>query len=196
MTGRPKTGDELFELVKCALVFAKETYGVEVIAVCTDGPDGKKMRRLVKEQMPSLAAFECWAHQSSLITGNYLAIKAPWMAAAKLAIEVIKWFNNHGTALDLLRAQQRLSFDKILPLILPIITRWVSQYCSLRRLKKLERAIRACVITHEARLKVCAGRKDEQIEAAERIIAIVKDDSFWKDIERWVNSFHQLCALD
>jgi hypothetical protein len=146
--------------------------------------------------MPSIAAFECWAHQSSLITGNYLAIKAPWMAAAKLAIEVIKWFNHHGTALDLLRAQQRLSFDKILALILPVITRWVSQYCSLRRLKKLERAIRACVITHEARLRVCAGRKEEQIEAADRIIAIVKDDSFWKNIKRWVDLLDKIRALD
>ncbi|KAJ6482399.1 ribonuclease H-like domain-containing protein [Mycena vulgaris] len=91
-----------------------------------------------------IAAFECWVHQSSLITGNYLSIKAPWMATAKLPIEVIKWFNHHGTALDLLRVQQRLSFDKILALILPVITRWVSQYCSLRQLKKLERAISAC----------------------------------------------------
>lgn len=185
MTGRPKTGDELFGLVKSDLTYAKETYGVEVIAVCTDdGPDGKKMRRLVKEQLAWLAAFECWAHQSSLITGNFLSIKVSWMDAAKLAIEIIKWFNHHGTALDLLRTQLQLTFGKILALILPVITRWVSQYCSLRRLTKLERAIRACVITHEDQLRVCAGRKQEQIDTAERIIGIVKDDQFWQNVKR------------
>ncbi|KAJ6475182.1 ribonuclease H-like domain-containing protein [Mycena vulgaris] len=107
--------------------------------------DGEAEKSRVIYPLPRrIAAFECWVHQSSLITGNYLSIKAPWMATAKLPIEVIKWFNHHGTALDLLRVQQRLSFDKILALILPVITRWVSQYCSLRQLKKLERAISAC----------------------------------------------------
>ncbi|KAJ6475171.1 ribonuclease H-like domain-containing protein [Mycena vulgaris] len=171
MTGRSKTGDELFKLVKSDLAFAKETYGVDVIAVCTDdGPDGKKMRRLIKEQTPSIVAFERWVHQSSLITGNYLSVKAPWMATAKLVIEVIK----------------------ILALILPVIPRWVSQYCSLRHLKKLERGICACVITHEARLRACVSRKDEQIEAADRIIAIVKDDGFWKNIERIASDLEPL----
>ncbi|KAJ7495202.1 ribonuclease H-like domain-containing protein [Mycena latifolia] len=193
MTGRPKTGDELFEIVKSDLDFAKTTYGVDIIAVVTDdGPDGKKMRRLIKEQMNQIATFECWAHQSSLITGNFLSIKVPWMGAAKLAIEVIKWFNHHGTALDLLRAQQQMSFGHFLALILPIITRWVSQYCSLRRLKKLERAIRACVITQEQTLRLCAGRKQEQIDAAERVIGIVKDDGFWRNIERIASNLEPL----
>ncbi|KAK6974145.1 hypothetical protein R3P38DRAFT_2472543, partial [Favolaschia claudopus] len=125
MTGRPKTGDELFVIVKSDLVYAKETYGVETIAVVTDdGPDGKKMRRLVGEEMPELATFECWAHQISLVTGNFLGIKLPWMESVKLALEVIKWFNHHGVALDLLRGQQQLMSAKTLALILPIVTRW------------------------------------------------------------------------
>jgi hypothetical protein len=185
MTGRPKTGDELFSIMKTDFEYALTTYGVEIICVCTDdGPDGKKSRRLIKEQLPWIAAFECWAHQSSLITGNYLALKTPWMQAAKQAVEVIKWFNNHGTALDLLRSQQLTTFGKILALIVAVLTRWVSQYCSLRRLKKLEKAIRACVITHEERLRVCAGRTPDHIEAAERIIEICKDNKFWKNVER------------
>ncbi|KAJ7831948.1 hypothetical protein B0H14DRAFT_3463753 [Mycena olivaceomarginata] len=91
MTWRPKTGDELLRIVGSDIAYAEETYGVEVIAVCTDdGPEGKKMRRLVKEQSSWIAAFECWAHQAHLITGNYLAITAVWMQAAKQAIEIIK----------------------------------------------------------------------------------------------------------
>ncbi|KAK7002098.1 hypothetical protein R3P38DRAFT_2362704, partial [Favolaschia claudopus] len=185
MTGRPKTGDELFEIVKSDLVYAKETYGVETIAVVTDdGPDGKKMRRLVREEMPELATFECWAHQISLITGNFLGIKLPWMESVKLALEVIKWFNHHGVALDLLRGQQQLMSAKTLALILPIVTRWVSQYCSVRRIKKLETPIRTCVLTHQERLRLCGGRKPEQIKAAERVIEIVGDNDFWKDLRR------------
>ncbi|KAJ7468182.1 ribonuclease H-like domain-containing protein, partial [Mycena latifolia] len=185
MTGRPKTGDELFEIMKSDFEYAWNTYRVEIIAVCTDdGPDGKKARRLVVAWKPSIAVFECWAHQSSLMTGNYLAIKAVWMQDAKQALEVVKWFNNHGKALDLLRAQQMTIALTILHLLLPVVTRWTVHYCCLRRIKKLERAIRTCVITHEETLRICAGRKPDQIEAAEAIIETCKRDSFWKNITR------------
>jgi hypothetical protein len=185
MTGRPKTGDELYDVVTGDIKYAEETYGVEVIAVCTDdGPDGKKMRRLIKERMPWIAAFECWGHQAHLITGNYLTIKAPWMDAAKLAIEVIKFFNHHQTPLDLLRAQELLTLGHFLALILPVLTRWLSQYCSVRRLKKLERQILVVIITHEDTLRLCLGRKQEQIAIAEKVIQTCKDPQFWKNLER------------
>ncbi|KAJ7226240.1 hypothetical protein C8J57DRAFT_1093461, partial [Mycena rebaudengoi] len=81
-------------------------------------------------------------------------------------------------------SRQLTTFGKILALIVAVLTRWVSQYCSLRRLKKLEKAIRACVITHEEKLRLCAGRTDEQIAAAERVIDICKDNSFWMNVEQ------------
>ncbi|KAF7333128.1 hypothetical protein MVEN_02378300 [Mycena venus] len=193
MTGRPKTGDELFEIMKSDFEYAWNTYQVEIIAVCTDdGPDGKKARRLVHEWKPSIAVFCCWAHQSSLMTGNYLAIKAVWMADAKEALEVVKWFNNHGKTLDLLTSQQTLVFFKVLRLILPVVTRWTIHYCCLRRIKKLERAIRTCVITHEQTLERCAGNKPEQIAAAQAIIETCKRDSFWKNISRIVGHLEPL----
>ncbi|KAJ6460339.1 ribonuclease H-like domain-containing protein [Mycena sanguinolenta] len=41
MTVCPKTGDELYKIVIDDLAYAEETYGVDIIAVCTDdGPDG------------------------------------------------------------------------------------------------------------------------------------------------------------
>ncbi|KAJ7438058.1 hypothetical protein FB451DRAFT_1060604 [Mycena latifolia] len=188
MTGRPKTGNELFEIMKSDFEYAWNTYRVEIIAVCTDdGPDGKKARRLVVAWKPSIAVFECWAHQSSLMTGNYLAIKAVWMQDAKQALEVVKWFNNHGKALDLLRAQQMSIALTILHLLPPVVTRWTVHYCCLRRIKKLDFAIRTCVITHEETLRICAGRKPDQIEAAEAIIEICKRDSFWKNITRYAD---------
>ncbi|KAJ7713409.1 hypothetical protein DFH07DRAFT_725718, partial [Mycena maculata] len=203
MTGRPETGDELFEIMKSDFEYAWNTYRVEIIAPfgdtsgshnnnTDDGPDGKKARRLVSRWKPSIAVWECWAHQSSLMTGNYLAIKAPWMQDAKHAIEVIKWFNNHGKAFDLLRAQQKSIMIVILHLILPVVTRWTAHYCSLQRLKKLERSIRACVMTHEETLRLCAGRKPEQIAAAEVIIETCKRNEFWKNITRIVTHLEPL----
>ncbi|KAJ6447708.1 hypothetical protein C8R45DRAFT_850720, partial [Mycena sanguinolenta] len=189
MTGRPKTGNELFEIIKSDIDYASNTYGVTIIAVCTDdGPDGKKARRLVKGWRACIAVFECWAHQSSLVTGNYLAIKAEWMSDAKGATKVAQWFNNHSKALDLLSAQQMMIFAKAaLRLILPVVTRWTVYYCCLRRIKRIERPIRACVGANEETLRVCAGRKPEQIAAAEEILEMCKRDSFWKNISRCVH---------
>ncbi|KAJ7454143.1 ribonuclease H-like domain-containing protein [Mycena latifolia] len=193
MTGRPKTGDELFEIMKSDFLHAWETYRIEIIAVCTDdGPDGKKARRLIREWKCSITVFECWAHQSSLMTGNYLAIKAPWMKDAKDALEVVKWFNNYGKALDLLRAQQMLIFTVVLRLLLPVVTRWTIHYCCLQRAKKLERSFRACVVTHEEVLKFCAGRKEEQIAAAEFVIATCNRPSFWINIGRIIQHLELL----
>ncbi|KAJ7809917.1 ribonuclease H-like domain-containing protein [Mycena leptocephala] len=193
MTRRPKTGDELFEIMKSSFEYAWNIYKVEIIAVCTDdGPDGKKARHLIFEWKPSIAVFECWAHQSSLMTGNYLVIKAPWMTDAKESLEVVKWFNGHGKALNLLRAQQTLVFLSILRLILPVVTCWTIHYCCLRRIKKVERAIRACVVTHGETLRLCAGNKPEQIAAAEHIIDTCNRNSFWKNIGRIVNHLEAL----
>ncbi|KAF8979982.1 hypothetical protein BDQ17DRAFT_1264194 [Cyathus striatus] len=56
------------------------------------------------------------------MTGNYLAIKAPFMSSAARAMDVIKWFNNHQQALDLLCGQQLCTSGHVLALILPVVT--------------------------------------------------------------------------
>jgi hypothetical protein len=127
MTRRPKTGDKLLQIVRSDIAYVEQMYGVEVIAVCTDdGPEGKKMRRLVKDQLSWITVFECWAHQVHLIPGNYLAIKVVWMQAAKQAIEIIKFFNHHQTPLGLLCAQEMLTLGHLLALLLPVLTHWLS----------------------------------------------------------------------
>ncbi|KAF8960686.1 ribonuclease H-like domain-containing protein, partial [Flammula alnicola] len=185
MTGRPKTGDELFELIKDDIIHTKNTYGVDIICVTTDdGPDGKKARRLIKEDLSlAIAAFECWAHQSSLMSGNYLGIKAPFMEAASKALEIIKWFNNHQKALDLLRAEELAHLKNILALILPVITRWTAFYCALSCLLTLQACIIGCVAHHRDALLVAAGTKDDAPEKAVRIIDMCEDKQFWKDLK-------------
>ncbi|RXW18608.1 hypothetical protein EST38_g7244 [Candolleomyces aberdarensis] len=194
MTGRPKTGDELFSLVKDDFIHIRNTYGVEIIsAVTDDGPDGKKMRRLIKEdpELP-MGVFECWAHQSNLMTGNYLGVKADFMEAAGKATDIIKWFNNHQKALDLLRNQQNLVLGKVLALIMACSTRWTSQYRSLSRLAGLEAVILGCVAQFRNELVLAGGDKEDAKAKAREIISLCLDSSFWNDLKRIV---HQLEPL-
>ncbi|KZP14834.1 hypothetical protein FIBSPDRAFT_664421, partial [Athelia psychrophila] len=67
MTGQPKTGDQLLEVVKEDLNYMETHYGLRTIAWCTDdGPDGKKMRRLLWTWLPWMVVLVCWAHQINL----------------------------------------------------------------------------------------------------------------------------------
>lgn len=194
MTGRPKTGDELFSLVKADFAFVKETYGVEIIAAVTDdGPDGKKMRRLVKED-PDLrmAVFECWAHQAGLLTGNYLGVKQDFMEAASHGNDIIKWFNNHGKALDLLRNQQILILLKEYALLYPASTRWTSQFTCLSRLSSQEAIILGCVAQHRDELLLAAGPKADAKAKATEIIDRCLEPGFWRDLKRIVRHLEPL----
>jgi hypothetical protein len=46
-------------------------------------------------------------------------------------VEVIKWFNNHSYCLGKLRDEQLITYEWAWALILPILTRWTSHFCSL-----------------------------------------------------------------
>ena len=41
----------------------------------------------------------CWVHQINLIVGDCLAIQWSVMDDINHALDVVNWFNNHGTAL-------------------------------------------------------------------------------------------------
>ncbi|KAF8345223.1 hypothetical protein F5887DRAFT_836824, partial [Amanita rubescens] len=64
VSAQPKTGKTLLQLVVDDIRWSEETYGHRVIAVCSDdGGDARKMRRLLRAQMPWLIITLCWAHQ-------------------------------------------------------------------------------------------------------------------------------------
>jgi hypothetical protein len=183
MTGEPKTGDRLLELVLEDIEFMKDRYGVEVIAWCTDdGPDGKKMRRLLREKFDWIFVLVCWAHQINLVVGDFLGLGLPYMTSVKKALAVIVWFNGHGAALALLNDEQCYTYGDSWALILPVITRWTAHYLSISRLLKVKTAVRSCSIRHETTLLECAGRKAEVKEAARQILATVSDNQFWDDL--------------
>lgn len=187
MTGRPKTGDELLEIIKEDIVFAQDHFGVTVIGWTTDdGPDGKKARRLLAIQQPHLILTVCWAHQINLVVGDLLSL-ADISVTISEALEVIKWFNAHSTALDLLRREQLLtSPDRTVPLalILPAITRWTAHFLAFSRLLFLAKAVQLCVMRHHDALLVCAGRAQDAKRKAQEVMDIVGDKEFWTKLIR------------
>lgn len=136
MTHRPKTGDEAFVIIKDDIKYAEDTYGVCVIGCSTDdGPDCKKMRRLLVESFVWLAAFVCWAHQASLMTGNYLSINTPYSYSVVAALNIIKFINAHKRAKELLITEQTIRLvpgTSVVKLFLPGQTRWTAQYLAGR----------------------------------------------------------------
>ncbi|KAI0055033.1 hypothetical protein BV25DRAFT_1816187 [Artomyces pyxidatus] len=186
MSGLPKTGDQLLEIVLKDITIAEECYGIIVIAWCTDdGPDGKKMRRLLALRFPWMIVIVCWAHQINLVVGDILKVHVMYSSAIADSLEVIKWFNNHDQALSLLRKEQELTYDgKYWSLLLPVLTRWTAHYHSLSRLLKIKAAIVTCVMRHKTILLGLAGRDEAASRTAGRVVAIVENPEFWIEIAK------------
>ena len=135
MTGQKKSGDKLLELVLEDIRVIVDKYKAILISWTTDdGPDGKRMRCLLVRMLPKIIATVCWAHQINLVFGEYISLPGirEWV---ELALDIIKWFNAHSTALDLLREEQRITPpNQVLSLLLPVSTRWTPHYLSISRL--------------------------------------------------------------
>jgi hypothetical protein len=188
MSGLPKTGDQLLAIVESDIQFIIDKFDVIVIAWCTDdGPDGKKMRRLLGAKYRWMIMLLCWAHQMNLVVGDFLSLKADFRRIIALALDIVKWFNNHGKALDLLRTEQKLTYQgQSWALILPVITRWTAHYLSLTRLLKMEAAIRTCCSRHKPVLLELPGRAADAKEAAAVVLRTVGDESFWAEVQKYV----------
>jgi hypothetical protein len=193
MSGKPKTGNQLLEIVESDIQYIYDKFGVVVIAWCTDdGPDGKKMRRLLGVKYRWLITLLCWAHQMNLVVGDFLNLKADFRRIITLALDVVKWFNNHGQALDKLRIEQIITYDgKSWSLILPI-TRWTAHYLSLTRLLKVEAALTTCCSRHKPLL---LGLGKNETEAAE-VLHTVADARFWAEVHMCVCPIIFVCDLN
>ena len=122
VSAQPKTGETLLNLVVEDIKWSEETYGIQVIAACSDnGGDARWMRHLLLGLMPWLIIILCWAHQINLIIGDYLTLRLPFQGCVPQALAVIKWMNNHSHALELFRQEQVATFQKALALILLVI---------------------------------------------------------------------------
>lgn len=183
MTGEPKTGNRLLEVVKDDIAWMKDTHGINLVAWCTDdGPDGKKMRRLLASFFTWIVVLVCWAHQLNLVVGDLLKLKSDFVIVVRQALDIVVWFNNHSHPLSLLRREQQFTYEKSWALFLPSDTRWLGQYLATARVLKIEKALRTCVTRHEDELVKCAGPKVKQKDRARRILAPINDPMFWTNL--------------
>jgi hypothetical protein len=120
------------------------------------------------------------------VAGDYFKLNLDFIASADSAIQVIKWFNNHSRALGLLHQEQLVTDNRVVALILAIITRWTSHYLSMTRLLEVNKALRSCVIKNGETLLKCGGPKAEAQSKAKEILNTVNDHNFWHNVTRLV----------
>jgi hypothetical protein len=182
---QPKTGEALLNLVVEDIKWSQDTYGLDIIAACSDdGGDARRMRRLLHALMPWLIIVLCWVHQINLIVGDYLALKLPFQDCVPKALMVIKWMNNHSRALGLFRQEQLSTLQKVLVLILPVITRWTAHYLSLRRLLTVEKALKAAWLKWSDIMITSAGSKSDDKAKAIAVQEVVENPAFWYRIKK------------
>ncbi|KII86202.1 hypothetical protein PLICRDRAFT_114784 [Plicaturopsis crispa FD-325 SS-3] len=184
VSGERKTGENAFARMEQEVEYCEKILRIEVIAWASDnGPDSKKGRRLLIRVRPWMIGIECWGHQTSLILGDYLKANPRFIIIIDIAIDIVKWFNNHSVALGILREAQKAGpLEKVLALILPVITRWTAHLCTVSRLLIVQVPLRTCAIRYHEQLLGAAGTKAEQKAKAGEILGHVGNPAFWNDL--------------
>ncbi|KAH7917236.1 hypothetical protein BV22DRAFT_1026766, partial [Leucogyrophana mollusca] len=121
--------------------------------------------------------------QINLVVSDIFKAKNTFINIVSDALEVVKWFNNHSRALGMLREVQKEKFNKVLCLILPVLTRWTSHYLAVTRLLELEITFKQLMLNAandatQALLR-CAGDKPAAKTAAQKIFDILERYEFW-----------------
>ena len=119
--------------------------------------------------------------------GDYYKDNPKVAAIIDAAIEVVKWFNNHSFCLGLLNKEQTTTFKTIWALILPVITRWTSNFCAVSRLLQVNKAIKLTVTWNQDELIEYVGGDANKVAKAERVLDHVVDDSWWKELAMYVS---------
>ncbi|THU81342.1 hypothetical protein K435DRAFT_617015, partial [Dendrothele bispora CBS 962.96] len=189
VSSKPKTAETLLEIVCQEIKHAKEVLGVLVVAWCTDcGGDAAKMRRLLQQKYPWLVCLDCWAHQFNLVTGDVLKLKISLIEVVDQASDVIKWFLNHSIPLSPLNKEQpNAGFLVVRTLILPVLTRWTSHYCSTDRLVSLKTPFLRLIAdenTCRQLIKAAGSKPSRHVAEAkvQRVIDIISCQDFWRDL--------------
>ncbi|KAH9953388.1 ribonuclease H-like domain-containing protein [Lactifluus volemus] len=169
---KPKTGDWLYELTRDDISYMQNTFGIQVIAYCTDdGPDGKKMCWLLYEALIEIIVLVCWAHQVNLMVGDYLKANPDLKDTVNKALELMskqligKPPGTHALALFLL-----------------VVTRWLAYYLSLSHLLAVSPAMWSLCLRCHIDLARYAGAKAEDIRKANTILTLVNDSEFWTKV--------------
>ncbi|KAI0027055.1 ribonuclease H-like domain-containing protein, partial [Vararia minispora EC-137] len=180
MSGLPKTGDKLLEIVKEDDLEVEKRFGVVKTGHCTDdGPDGKKMRRLASAIWPDRIFVLCWAHQNECIVKDIAKASPIHRQAIKEATDLVKYVNHHDIVKFTFCAETRTQFNgKTWALTLPGDTRWTSIYLCTARLFMLRDPIEVIFIRNRREWVKQIGQNDTAT-SVERACSLAVTDSFW-----------------
>ncbi|KAI4519678.1 hypothetical protein K525DRAFT_205497 [Schizophyllum commune Loenen D] len=187
-TPEQKTSANLLQHVLSDIQWMVATLGIIIVAWCCDsGGDSRGLRPLLVALMPWILAIPCWGHQLNLVVYDYVHRAGDWISEtlSKCAI-IINWFTSHKRALSMLMDEERRSpeqWTRLKTFIRAVITRWTTHYLSVRRMAELREVLQVLAIVRRSQLLLAGGEKQEQIDAADGVIKIVEDGSFWTNID-------------
>ncbi|TFY79124.1 hypothetical protein EWM64_g4889, partial [Hericium alpestre] len=186
MSAKRKTAANVFALMVTEYEYLTTQIGLKCIGIAGDAAgDERKARLDMLREHPNLLIADCWAHQICLILGDYVRANPKIAEVIDSAVEVVKWFNNHSYALGIFQKEQRETYGgKEWCLIMPVITRWTAYFASFDRLLKLRKALQVTAIKHEQELISALGTSAPARKKlkARRVLARIKDDSWWKKL--------------
>ncbi|KAJ7926541.1 ribonuclease H-like domain-containing protein [Mycena leptocephala] len=175
-----KDGESLKKQFEEMIDEAERKLECNVIGFLTDNDGGsKKGRILLAAARLYLLTFPCCAHQGQLILGDYLR---EFEEAAKLMgelIDFVNWLNNHDKVRAIFDTQQQEMFGKILPYLLPNLTRWTTHLVAAIRFAFLKAPIRAAILNHrDAIVKAQVGAETN----ARKRLALEEDAIYHCDL--------------
>lgn len=116
--------------------------------------------KLVKQKYPRIEMLGCGCHQLNLAIGDLLKLE-PFQQTLKDAIMISKWWRNHHIPLAKLKKRQLKKLGTVIPLCLPVATRWQSNCATLSALLKAKDCLRvvannsrvSAILSHQKRGK-------------------------------------------
>lgn len=146
-TKEKKTGDNLKRHVDKVFQKINSCGKAEIVAVVTDeGPDCRKMKRLIREENPAIVTIPCEGHQTNLWIQDCFKKIQLFKDAQETCVAAIKFINDHQFVLDSIRNQQMQKYGKYLAFAPPGDTRWSSQIYAMETLIRSKDAVRLCIV--------------------------------------------------
>lgn len=119
--------------------------------------------------------------------GDYYKTNPKVAMLVDAAVEVVRWFNNHSWCLEKLSEEQITTYQKSWALILPVITRWTSHFCSLSQLLQVNKALKLTATRHGEEFIEYVGHDAKKITKAKQVLNRVLDNNWWKELSMYVH---------
>ncbi|KZV65826.1 hypothetical protein PENSPDRAFT_756143 [Peniophora sp. CONT] len=187
-----KDAINLLKIVLAEIIYYTDELHLIVVGWCTDASgESAKMRKLLVRVCPWLIVLDCWAHQVNLVVGDIFKVHGPFIQVMDDALEVIKWFNNHGRAHGLLGQAMRKRLGREYSLVNPVLSRWTSLFHAADRLLRTRDAMLDVTINREELIS-CAGDKRDALEKADEVVSIIERKPWWLELTRTHAALHPL----